>query len=135
MLKLPESMKECLYFTRRALGEKGKAMAWVYKKECPKCKKAVMGKPLNEKTGRPKIRATEYICPECGYSEEKVEHEESLSMQIKYICEFCEFEGEAEVPFKRKTFKGVKSVVFECGKCNEKMAITKKMKEVKKKKK
>ena len=134
MLKLPESMDECLYFTNRTLGENGKAKAWVYKQKCPKCGKAKMGKPINEKTGRPKIRAIEYVCPECGYTEEKIEHEEKLNMQIMYTCQFCEFEGDAEVPFKRKTFKGVKSVIFECSKCGEKMGITKKMKDFKKKK-
>lgn len=132
MLKMPDSMDECLYFTRRALGENGKIVAWVSKKKCPKCGKSVMGKPVDEKTGRPKIRAKEYTCPSCGFTEEKKEHEESLMAEIIYTCPFCEFSGEASVPYKRKTFEGVKAIVFECGKCGKKIGISKKMKEKKK---
>ena len=133
-IKIPESMDECLYFTNRTLGEEGHAKAWVYKVNCPKCGKAKMGKPLNEKTGRPKIRAKEYVCPECGHTEEKVEHEEKLNMQIIYTCQFCGHEGEIEVLFKRKTFQGAKSVIFECAGCGQKIGITKKLKDLKKKK-
>ena len=124
-------MEKCLYFTNRTLGEKGKIKAWVYKKKCPKCGKAQMSKPINEKTGRPKIRATEYICPECKYVEGKEEHEESLFVEIMYTCPFCDFSGESTVPYKRRTFNGVKAIVFECGKCGEKIGISKKMKEKK----
>jgi len=31
-------MDECIYFTIRSKG-KGKTKAWVFKKECPECKK------------------------------------------------------------------------------------------------
>jgi len=34
-LKRPESMEECVYFTNRVIGD-GRAMAWVFRKECPK---------------------------------------------------------------------------------------------------
>ena len=129
----PESMDECLYFSNRTLGELGKAKAWVYKKKCPECAKVKMGKPVVK--GKVKIRALEYVCPECGYTEDKKEHEGSLNMEIKYVCPKCEHEGEVEVPYVRKTFQGVKSVVFICGGCGEKLAITKKMKDPKKKKK
>jgi predicted RNA-binding Zn-ribbon protein involved in translation (DUF1610 family) len=77
----PESMEECLYFSNRTLGELGKAKAWVYKKKCPECGKVKMGKPVVK--GKVKIRAIEYICPECDYTEGKKEHEESLNMNMK----------------------------------------------------
>ena len=48
-LKQPESMDECFYFTNRTLEEgKGRATAWVFKPDCPKCGKAKMGKPIDE---------------------------------------------------------------------------------------
>jgi predicted RNA-binding Zn-ribbon protein involved in translation (DUF1610 family) len=133
MLKMPNSMDECLYFTNRTLGD-GWIKAWVYKKECPKCGKEVMGKPVDEKTGKVKIRAKEYVCPECGHTETKKDHEEALDLEIMYKCPFCGHEGEATTKYKRRTYKGVKAFVFKCGKCNEKIGITKKMKEPKKKK-
>jgi len=47
MLNEPESMEDVIYFTNRTLEEgKGKIKAWVYKKECPKCNIAKMGKPV-----------------------------------------------------------------------------------------
>lgn len=128
----PESMDQCLYFSNRTLGKLGKAKAWVYKKQCPKCGKVKMGKPVEK--GKVKIRAKEYVCAECGFVEGKKEHEESLNMEIKYVCPKCGHEGEAVVPYVKKTFQGVKSIVFVCGGCGEKLAITKKMKEPKKKK-
>ena len=124
---MPESVNECIYFTNRTLGDSGKAIAWVYKKDCPKCKKAKMGKPVEK--GKVKIRAKEYICPECGFTEEKVEHEDTLTVEIQYKCPYCGDEGEATTQYKRKTFEGVKAYVFECNKCGKKIGITKKMKE------
>ena len=136
-IKEPESMEELVYFTNRKVGD-GNIMAWVYRKECPKCGKAKMGKPKNEKTGRAKIRAAEYVCPECGNIIEKEEYEETLTCEIKYTCPKCKHEGEAEVPFIRKKTMifnekkqkkvSVAAVVFECENCKEKLAITKKMK-------
>lgn len=136
-LKEPESASECVYFTNRIIKE-GYIQAWVFKEECPKCKKSLMGKPKNPKTGRPKIRAEEYICESCGHKEEKKEHEERLTCNIKYKCPYCKHEGEAKVPFVRERFsrfnekkqkrESMDAVLFNCSKCGEKIAITKKMK-------
>ncbi|MBD3303717.1 hypothetical protein GF343_01105, partial [Candidatus Woesearchaeota archaeon] len=83
VLRLPDSMEECVYFTRRNI-DKGKVVAWVFKEKCPKCGKALMGKPKDEKTGKVKIRAKEYVCPECGYTAEKGEYEDTLTVNIQY---------------------------------------------------
>ena len=130
-LKQPSSMDECIYFTRRTLMGAGKAMAWAIKQPCPKCKKAMMGKPVDG--GKVKIRAKEYVCPACSYTAEKLEYEATLTCDIIYTCPKCKHEGEASVPYKRKAWQGVKAIVFECGKCKEKLGITKKLKEGKKK--
>lgn len=134
MLKRPESMEECVYFTNRNLGEKGMAMAWVFRNECPKCKKGLMGKPKDPKTGKIKVRAKEYLCSECDYVVDKKEYEETLTCNIAYTCPGCEHEGEAEVPFIRKTIKGVPTVRATCEECGGFIDVTKKMKEPKKKK-
>jgi len=128
-LKQPESMGECVYFTRRSV-EKGKIMAWVSKESCPVCKKAMMGKPQDE-AGKVLIRAKEYVCPECGHVVPKEEYEPTLTCSIIYTCPKCGHSGEAQVPYKRKSFQGVKAIVFQCSKCNEKIPITKKMKAIK----
>ncbi|MFC1742314.1 hypothetical protein ACFL3V_07300 [Nanoarchaeota archaeon] len=124
----PESMDQLIYFTQRNIGS-GNARAWVYKGKCPECGKGKMGKPVDEKTGKVKIRAKEYVCPECGHTAEKKAHEETLECEIKYKCPECGEEGETAVPYKRKTFNGMKAVIFNCGKCKAKIGITKKMKE------
>ncbi|MBN2458562.1 hypothetical protein JXB31_05525 [Candidatus Woesearchaeota archaeon] len=129
-LKEPESMDELVYFTNRLLDNDGKVMAWAYKVDCPKCHKAKMGKPVEK--GKVKTRANEYVCPECGYTEEKAEHEKRLTIEAKYTCPYCGFCGEAETEYKRKSFNGVPSFVFSCGKCQKKIGITKKMKLAKK---
>ena len=85
-LKIPSSMGECLYFTNR-----GDVLAWVYRKECPKCHKAKMGKPVVK--GKVKTRAKEYVCPNCGYTEDNKTHEESLKLEVKYTCPSCKKEG------------------------------------------
>lgn len=134
--KKPESEKDIeklVYFTQRKI-DSGHAVAWVYQQECPKCKKALMGKPRDSKTGKPKIRATEYVCPSCGNSMEKKAYEESLQANIEYKCPHCGNEGEVQIPYKRKSFQGVPALIFPCEKCDEKIAITKKMKIPKKKK-
>lgn len=130
-LKEPGSMDECFYFTRRTMGEKGKAVAWVYRRECPKCGKAKMGKPAEG--GKVKVRAKEYVCPACGYTVSKEEYEPTLTMEIKYVCPYCGNAGEATTQYSKKTFEGVPSYVFACGKCGKKIGITKKMKAAKKK--
>jgi len=132
-LQLPDSMEDLIYWTMRKIGD-GKVTAWVEKSMCSACGKGLMGKPINEKTGKVKIRAKEYVCSECGHTEEKKEHEEQLMCNILYVCPFCKHEGETQILFKRKTYMGQKSLVFECEECKEKLPITKKMKEVKLKK-
>jgi len=137
MITEPKSMDELVYFTNRVVGN-GKVVAWVYKGDCPKCKKARMGKPKDEKTGKPKIRASEYVCPECSYTVEKGEYEDTLTCEVKYTCPKCRYEGEAEIPFKRKKVKlfdeekqkkvSVDAITFNCAKCSENIAITKKLK-------
>ncbi len=127
--RIPESMKECLYFTNR-----GYIRAWVYRKRCPKCGKAVMGKPAGEE-GSVKIRAKEYVCPKCGYAEDKPEHEASLRIEAQYTCPKCGKDGESAAEYKRKSFRGVLSYVVECQYCGEEIPLTKKLKEAKGKKK
>lgn len=124
---MPESMEDCLYFTNR-----GEILAWAYKKECPKCKHARMGKPVVK--GKIKTRATEYVCPECGYTEEKEEHEATLELQSQYTCPHCGKEGESAGDYKRKNYQGVPSYIVICEHCGEKIALTKKLKVPKKKK-
>jgi len=125
---MPESVNECIYFTRRAFDNNGRAIAWVYRKKCPKCKNSTMGKPLDPKTGRAKIRSDTYECPNCHFSEEKVPHEESLMVEIMYTCQYCGHKGEATTQYKRVSWDGVKAYVFVCGGCKKKIGITKKMK-------
>ena len=125
-IKEPESMDEVIYFTQRAIGA-GKARCWVFKQPCPQCKKAPMGKPVEK--GKVKIRAKEYICPECKYTVEKKTYEESLTASIHYVCPACSFSGYAQVPFKRKMIQGIPTIQGTCEKCNAKINITKKMKE------
>ncbi|MBI2507923.1 hypothetical protein HYV89_03140 [Candidatus Woesearchaeota archaeon] len=136
-LKEPASMEECVYFTNRAVGT-GKIKAWVFRENCPKCGKGVMGKPKDEKTGKPKIRAEEYACPECSHTIEKQEYEDTLTTNIKYTCPHCSHQGEAQQSFKRKKIQRlneetgkketVEAIRFQCEKCRNNIDITKKMK-------
>lgn len=130
LLKFPESTDETVYFTRRKLENDGKIIAWTMKKECPSCHKALMGKPVEK--GKKKVRATEYVCPACGFTEEKKLHEDTLVVSVQYKCPFCGNDGEVTTQYKRKKWNGVDAYVFLCGKCNEKIGITKKMKAAKK---
>ncbi|MEM3374789.1 MAG: hypothetical protein QXE31_06280 [Candidatus Woesearchaeota archaeon] len=127
-LQVPESMDELVYWTSRAIGN-GKVKAWVYREQCPKCKKALMGKPKDKK-GKVLIRANYYECPECHHKIDKKEYEDTLTANIIYTCPKCNYEGEIQIPFKRKKYQGVEALIFQCQKCNEKIPITKKMKEV-----
>ena len=133
-LTLPESMDTLSYFTRRKMGD-GRAIAWVQKGECPQCKKGMMEKPKDPKTGKPKIRSTEYVCTNCDNSEAKAEWEATLTANVIYTCPHCTKDGEASVPFKRKNIAGVPTLRIACDHCGGNIDITKKMKEPKKKKK
>lgn len=131
--EMPSSMDECLYFTRRSLDNNGKIIAWVEREDCPECGKAKMGKP-KKSDGGVKIRATVYECPECNYTVPKQEYEETCTVKVIYTCPYCNHEGEAMTPYKRKKLNGVDCYVFECEECKQKIGISKKMKESKKKK-
>lgn len=136
MLTQPASMDECVYFTNRSLNS-GKIKAWVLRGLCPKCNKGLMGKPRDPKTGKPKTRAEEYACPECSYSLNELEYEDTLQASIQYTCPHCSNPGETQIPFKRKKVqifneekakKETKEVLrFQCSKCNQNIDITKKM--------
>lgn len=131
-------MDELIYFTKRKLGESGSATAWVYRGKCPKCKKGVMGKPVNPKTGKVKIRSKEYVCDACEYTLEKDVYEPTLNVEMKYVCPHCKASGTCVVPFKRKKVsrvnpengKRVSVEVFRgsCEKCKGDIDVTKKMK-------
>jgi predicted RNA-binding Zn-ribbon protein involved in translation (DUF1610 family) len=131
-LKRPNSMEECIYFTNRSLDNEGFAVAWAYRKECPKCGKGRLGKPI-KKDGKPNRKSPDYECPECKYRESNEEVEANLQLEIEYKCPHCTFEGQTATEYKRKNFEGVPSFVFVCGKCGKKIGITKKMKGAKKK--
>lgn len=126
-LKIPNSISECLYFTNRSL-DKGQVLAWVYRKTCPKCKKAKMGKPVVK--GKVKTRADIYECPACKYAEQKKEHEESLNLEAVYTCPECGKAGESTGKYKRISHKGIQSYVVECQHCAVKIPLTKKLKGV-----
>lgn len=123
----PESMAELVYFTNRTFENNGFAKLWVYRQDCPKCKKAKMGKPIEK--GKVKIRAKEYVCPACGNTVEKEEYESGLSAQATYTCPTCKKAGEVEFPFKWKAIEGIKTLKFTCSSCKANMLIAKKMKE------
>jgi len=135
-LRQPQSTDECVYFTNRST-EKGKTRTWVFKEKCPKCKEGIMGKPRDAKTGKPKIRAKEYVCPKCNYTIEKKAYEDTLTANIKYTCP-CSHSGELQIPFRRKKIKifneedqkekTAESLRFQCEKCKKNIDVTKKMK-------
>src|SRR3989344_6326210 len=130
-LKKPSSAEESVYFTNRTM-DSGRAMAWVFRKTCPMCKKGIMGKPMkkNNKTDK---KADHYVCYQCNYAEKNEQVENSLVINVEYNCPHCGFEGETTSEYKRKTFEGVQSYIFECQKCRKKIGLTKKLKESKKK--
>lgn len=132
-LELPESMDELVYFTNRSI-ENGKAIVWVPKQQCPKCKKAKIGKPADD-DGHVKIRAKEYVCPSCKYTVEKTAYEEGLTAFAVYTCPSCSTKGEYTGLFKRKNIEGALTFRFACNTCKANIDVTKKMKEKKKKKK
>ena len=125
-LKKPTSIEECTYFTNRTI-DSGRAMAWVFRKKCPKCNGGFMGKPQLHK------KADHYVCYSCGYKESNEQIENSLMLNVEYKCPYCGNEGEITSEYKRKSFEGVPSYVFECQKCHKKIGLAKKMKDTKKK--
>ncbi len=125
-LKKPNSMEECLYFTNRSIGE-GFATAWAYRPDCPKCKKPTIGKPI-KKNGKVDKKADHFECRVCKYQMPNEEADSLAKLEVQYKCPHCGNEGEAITEYKRKVFEGIPSFVFECGKCNKKVGITKKMK-------
>jgi ssDNA-binding Zn-finger/Zn-ribbon topoisomerase 1 len=124
-------MDECVYYTSRDLWN-GDVTVWVLRKPCPKCGKALMEKPRGD-DGKLKIRAQEYTCPACHYTVQKEEYEDTLTACADYTCPECRAKGESEVPFKRKSIAGVKTLRFICAKCKANIDVTQKMKEPKKK--
>ena len=130
MLKKPQSMAECVYYTFRDI-DNGYITVWVFKQLCPKCKKAMMGKPVEN--GKIKIRAKEYVCPACNYTAEKEAYEGTLTASAEYTCPECHFNGDAQIPYQRKSVEGTKALRFSCSKCGAKMDVTQKLKEKKKK--
>ena len=127
-LRQPESMDQCVYFTQRSLdGDKGSVRVWVFKQTCPKCKKAIMGKPRDKK-GKVLTRAKEFVCPNCNYTVEKKAYEESLTANAEYKCPSCGNSGEAQIQFKRKNIEGIPTLRFQCSKCKANIDVTKKMK-------
>jgi len=136
-LQLPDSVDDCVYFTRRAHA-KGQIICWVPRGKCPKCGKGTMTKPVDEKTGKYKIRAKEYSCRECGYTVDAEAYGETLTANIIYTCPHCGHKAETSIPFKRKKAKifyeaeakqkTVELLRFPCGKCGKNVDITKKMK-------
>ena len=98
----------------------------------------MMGKPKDPKTGKAKIRAKEYVCPECRYTIGMQEYEDTLTANIIYTCPKCGNNGEIQIPFKRKKIKmfneelqkeiSADALQFQCQKCSKKINVTKKMK-------
>jgi DNA-directed RNA polymerase subunit RPC12/RpoP len=126
--EIPDSMDDLVYFSRRNIAEtRGKTIGWVPKVDCEKCKNGLMGKPVDPKTKKVKVRALEYVCNHCGHIEPKPEHETKLKALIIYECPFCEHRSETAVPFARKSWYGKKAIVFQCDKCKEKLGLVKKL--------
>ncbi|MBW2992872.1 hypothetical protein KY345_06675 [Candidatus Woesearchaeota archaeon] len=133
MVTEPESMDELVYYTFRDLEGGGEVLCWVRRGICPKCRKGLMGKPIDKKTGKPKRKAKEYVCPECGHTIEKTEYEETLVAEAKYTCPNCKKQGESTAPFKRKKVKGLETLRLQCQHCGGNIDITQKMAEKKEK--
>ena len=119
-------MSELVYYTRKA-DEQGKYEVWVFRGQCPECKKGLMGKPINPKTKKVMSRADTYVCPECNFSIDSDEYRETLTASIAYTCAKCKYSGEMEKPFKRKKVsilnpetgkkKRKTAFLFNCEKC------------------
>ena len=129
-LPQPESMDDLMYFTRRTVFD-GRVVAWVFKPECPACGEAQMRKPRN-KDGKPKTRSKTYVCPACEHEEKKSDVKANATVNVHYICPHCEHEGDATTDYKRRTYMGKKSFVFQCAECWQEIPITKRVKQPKK---
>src|SRR3989338_10720962 len=105
-LNKPGSVEECVYFTNRTI-DSGRAMAWVFRKQCPKCKKGIMGKPL-KKGGKVDKKATYYVCYECAYQESEADVIKGLALNVEYKCPKCGHEGGTTTEYTRKSYLGVK---------------------------
>ena len=132
----PKSMDECYYFTNRTINN-GRIRAWVFKEKCPKCQQSLMSKPKDKKTGKAKIRAKEYVCSSCGHEVNVENFEETLNINIKYICPYCENQDEVSMSYKNKKVKivdeegnkkSVEAIRFQCSKCQKNIDIVEKMK-------
>jgi predicted RNA-binding Zn-ribbon protein involved in translation (DUF1610 family) len=133
--EFPDSIDDILNFTNRKLPDGTKIVAYVPRQICPECKKADMGKPINEKTGRPKIRSKTYECPECGYEEPKQSHEDSCEVIVQYTNPEGTELKKTTASYERKTWRGMKSIIFHNEFLDERFGITKRMKTKKDKKK
>ncbi|MFH2028078.1 MAG: hypothetical protein ABIJ08_02995 [Nanoarchaeota archaeon] len=131
-MDVPKSMDDCLYFTNRTIGEKGKIMAWCLRPDCTGCGKGKLGKPI-KKNGKVDKKADYFECPKCKHNMSLTEAENVLKLDVIYTCPECGKSGETQTEYKRKSFKGVQSYVFVCKDCGANIAITKKLKEIKKK--
>ena len=133
-MKMPESTNECFYFTNRILENDGSIIAWVYKPKCPECGKGIMGKPINEKTGKVKSRAKIYVCSECNHEVDKDEFDKTLSVEIQYTCPHCGEEGKVHGNWDKPAKKSASTVLkFRCEKCSNLVRVSR-MKKKKKKK-
>ena len=126
-MDFPKNMDECVYFTNRKLSDGTRIIAFARKTPCTKCKKGLMGKPREK--GKVKMRSQEYVCPECGHSVPKEDYEDSLELEIEYTDSAGKERKEARVPFKRKSWQGMKAFVFVNEFTGEKQGITKRLKE------
>ncbi|HII17211.1 TPA: hypothetical protein HA361_04820 [Candidatus Woesearchaeota archaeon] len=129
-LTFPESMDECLYFTRRVEG-KLRIIAWVLRPHCPACAEGRIGKPI-KKDGKPYRKSPFYACSSCGHEMLGRDVEAELKLEVQYTCPHCGHSGETITGYQRKVFEGVPAYVFQCDSCNRKIGITKKMKGSKK---
>lgn len=126
--EFPESMDDLLYFTNRKLPDGTRIIAWVERQTCAECGEADMGKPINEKTGKPKIRSSKYVCPECGHEEPKKQHEENCDIQIQYTNPEGTEKKTTTTKYKRRTWHGMKAFVFHNEFTDERFGITKRLK-------
>jgi DNA-directed RNA polymerase subunit RPC12/RpoP len=126
-LERPKSMNELAYFTKRKLGENGKADVWVFKQKC-----SCGGIPK-----KVSLRGKEYVCPDCSKRFDKKEYEDQLVASVAYTCPGCGKFSEVQVPYARKKVtlikdngkkKRVDALVFKCDSCDYEFKITKKMK-------